>query len=94
MAPIFSRDATTSEADKRAMLDAMSGISLLAVVQDNISTFGAFKFYSKEEIEKNMTLSYFGADGKEQRLLPMETIDPDLEVVLGLFKPALGADQG
>ncbi len=91
---ILSRDATTSESDKKAMLDALSGVSLLAVVQADISAFGAFKFYSKEEIEENMTLSYSGSDGKKQRLSPVQTIDPDLEVVLGVFKPILGAAMG
>lgn len=91
---ILSRDATTSESDKKALLGAMSGVSLLAVVQADISAFGAFKFYSKEEIENNMTLSYSGADSKKQRLSPVQTIDPDLEVVLGMFKPILGAAMG
>lgn len=91
---IFSRDASTSASDKRAMLDAMSGVSLLAVVQADISAFGAFKYYSKEEIEQSMTLSYTGADGQKQSLSPVQTIDPDLEVVLGVFKPILGAAMG
>jgi hypothetical protein len=72
----------------------MSGISLLAVVQADISSVGAFKFYSKEEIEENMTLSYSGADGKRQKLTPVQSIDPDLEIVLGVFKPVLGAAMG
>lgn len=91
---LFSRDTTTSKAVKKAMLEAMSGVSLLAVVQADITVFGAFKFYSKEEIEENMILSFSGADGKKQRLSPMQTIDPDLEVVLGVFKPILGAAMG
>ena len=91
---IFSRDTTTSESDKKAMLDAMSGISLLAVVQGDITTFGAFKYYSKEEIEKNMLISFSDADGKKQRLSPMQKIDPDLEVILGSIKPILGAAMG
>lgn len=91
---ILSRDMTTSESDKKAMLDAMSGVSLLAVVQADITSFGAFKFYSKEEIEKNMLISFSDASGKRQRLSSMQTIDPDLEVVLGVFKPILGSAMG
>lgn len=91
---LFSRDATTSASEKKAMLDAMSRVSLLAVVQADISAVGAFKFYSKEEIEQSMTLSYTGADGQKQRLSPLQTIAPDLEVVLGVFKPILGAAMG
>lgn len=91
---ILSRDTSTSDTDRKAMLDTMSGVSLLAVVQADISVFGAFRFYSKEEIEKNMTLSFTDADGKKHSLSPMQTINPDLEVVLGVFKPILGAAMG
>ncbi len=91
---ILSRDMTTSETDKKAMLDAMSGISLLAVVQADITRLGAFKFYSKEEIEKKMLVTFVAAGGKRQRLSLMQTINPDLEVVLGTFKPILGAAMG
>ena len=91
---ILSRDTTTSESNKKALLDAMSGISLIAIVQADISAFGTFNFYSKEEIEQSMKLSFTDADGKKQRLLPVQTITPDLEVVLGVFKPILGAAMG
>lgn len=91
---LFSRDASISEADKKAVLQALSGISLLAIVQADITELGAFKFYSKEAIEKNMVLSFSNADGKKQRLSPAQKIDPNLEVVLGTFKPILGAAMG
>jgi len=91
---MLSRDATTSEADKKAMLDAMSGISLLAIVQGDITTFGAFNFYSKEEIKEKMSISFTDASNKRQRMSPMQTLDPDLEVILGVFKPILGAAMG
>jgi len=91
---IFSRDTTTSESDKNAMLNTLSGVSLLAIVQADISTFGAFNFYSKKEIEENMILSYSGSGGEKQRLSLVQSIDPNLEVVLGMFKPILGAAMG
>jgi len=91
---IFSRDATTDEASKKAMLDALSGITLLAVVQADITPLGAFKFYSKEEIEAKMLVSFTDASGKRQRLSLMQTVSPDLEIVLGVFKPILGAAMG
>ena len=91
---IMARDTNTSDSDKKAMLDAMEGVSLLAIVQADISSFGAFKFYSKEEIEENMVLSYSDADEKKQRLTVMQTINPDLEIVLGVFKPIMGSALG
>jgi hypothetical protein len=91
---ILARDTTTSETDKKAMLDTMSGVSLLAVVQADITSLGAFKFYSKEEIEKKMTISYTDVSGSTQKLSTLQTITPDLEIVLGVFKPLLGAAMG
>lgn len=91
---IFAKDATTSEAAEKSVLDAMSGVSLMAVVQADISTLGAFDFYAKEEIEERMKLSYVDSDGKKHSLSPVDRIDPDLEVVLGTFKPILTAAMG
>ncbi|MBM3409399.1 MAG: hypothetical protein FJ184_13590 [Gammaproteobacteria bacterium] len=91
---LFSRDATTSAFDKKAMLDALSGVSLLAVVQADMTAVGGFEFYSKEEIEQSMTISYSDADGQQRRLSLLQTIDPDLAVILGVFKPVLGAAMG
>lgn len=91
---ILSRDTTTHETNKKAMLDTMSGVSLLAIAQADISSLGAFSFYSKEEIEKKILIYYTDAGGKKQRLLPMQTINPNLEIVLGAFKPILVAAMG
>lgn len=91
---VLERDKNTSEADKKAILDAMSGTSLLAIVQADITPLGAFKYYSKEEIEKKMQISFSDATGKSHKLKPLQSIDPNLEVVLGLFKPILSSAMG
>lgn len=91
---IQARDATTSEADKKAMLDALSGVSLLAAVQADVSPFGAFDFYPMEEVEQKMVITYTDSSGKSQKLSPMHSIPPNLEIVLGIFKPILGAAMG
>jgi hypothetical protein len=90
----LSRDMNTSAPDKKSLLDAISGVSLLGVVQADVSQFGAFSYYSKEEIEEKMSLSYLDADGKRLKLLPLHSIDPDLDIILRLFKPMLGAAMG
>lgn len=85
------RDTTLQKYDKDKVLDMVSGISLLAVVEVDISASGGFTFYSKEEIDKNMTLFYIDADGSKQKLSPMQSIDPDLQYILDAFKPILGS---
>lgn len=91
---IFAKDTTTSEAAEKSVLDAMSGVSLIAVVEADVSALGAFDYYAKEEIEEGMKLSYFDSDGQKHSLSPVEKIDPDLEVVLGTLKPVLTAAMG
>jgi len=91
---ILARDQTMAPADKQGMLNAMSGVSLLAVVQADTTQFGAFQFYPKDEVEKKMTISFTDAEGKTHEIAPLQEIKPDLEVVLGVFKPILGAAMG
>lgn len=91
---LFARDTNTAEDEKRGMLDALSGVSLLAIVQADVSMLGAFNFYSKEEIEKKMVLSYEDARGSVEELSVLQKINPDLEIVIGIFKPILGAAMG
>lgn len=91
---VFARDETTSEADKKALIDSMKGISLIAVVQADISKFGAFRFYSKKEIESKFDLTFTNEKGKRKKLKKITEIDPDLEIVLGAIKPILGAAMG
>lgn len=91
---IFARDPSTSEADKKAMMDTLSEVTLMAVVQADISNFGAFSFYSMDEIRNTMKVSFVNADGSRKSLKTMTDLSPDLEVLLGVFKPILGAAMG
>jgi len=91
---ILARDTTTSGPDKQAMINAMSGVSLMAVVQADISTLGGFDFYTKGDVEKNMKISFSGTGGNTVTLKPINDISPDLNVVLAIFKPILAAAMG
>lgn len=91
---LFSRDTTTSETDKKNMLATLRDVSMVAIVQADISAMGAFRYYSKEEIEESMTIVFVGGAGKRLRIAPIQEIDPDLEVLIGVFKPILGAAMG
>jgi hypothetical protein len=91
---ILARDPTTSQADKAAMLDALSQVSLLAVVQADISHFGAFDFYSKAEIEQDLGISYTDAAGGVRAVTLLKRVAPDLQVILSTFTPLLGAAMG
>jgi len=90
----FANDKTTSESDKEKIIKVLKPYSLLAVCQADVSDFGAFRFYSKEEVQKSLDITLGDADGKLQRLIPLEEVDPDLDVLLGMFKPVLSAALG
>jgi hypothetical protein len=91
---ILENDPTLGEENRKSMLDTMAGISLLAIVQADISQVGAFNFYTKEEIKNDMVVSFTDKGNKKQKLQPLESFSPDLGVVLGIFKPILSAAMG
>jgi len=90
----LAKDTKGSETGKAAMLNALSGVSIVAVVQADISSLGAFDYYSRDEIQKHMVVSFTDADGKQVRLRLQDPIGADLQVVLGIMKPILGAAMG
>lgn len=91
---ILARDMSASETNKQAVLDAMAGISVLAVVQADLSSLGAFNFYTREEVEERMALSFTDSEGTTQKLQILQKPNPDLEIFLGLMRPVLGAAMG
>jgi hypothetical protein len=91
---VFSQDETMTQADLNGMMEAVKGTSLLAVVQADISYFGAFNYYSKDEIEGGMTVSFTDETGKFREMKPLTDLSADLELMLSVFTPILGAAMG
>ncbi|MFL1406851.1 hypothetical protein ACJO2E_16055 [Marinobacter sp. M1N3S26] len=91
---ILSRDTFSSEADKQATIDAVSGVSILGVVQADITQMGAFKFYPMQEIEDTMRVTFTPEGSDPIVLKPMKELDPDLEMMLGAFRPILAGAIG
>ena len=91
---VLSKDVSLAEMQKTAMIEVLANVSLVAVVQADISAMGSFKYYSKDEIGKNMVLSFVDSKGKKEKLSPLQKINPDLELVLGQFKPILESAMG
>ena len=91
---ILGRDPAISETDRKAIYDALSWVSLLAIVQSDVSRLGSFNYYSKDEVEENLVIHFTGPEGKKQQLSPKRKLDADLEMILGIFKPILGAAMG
>ncbi len=90
----FANDHSTSDADKKQILNTMRPYSILAICQADISNFGAFNFYSKYEIENRLVLKVETPSGRVREIAPLKDIDPDLQIMLNAFKPILSAAMG
>jgi len=90
----FASDTTSSQHDVQAMLNTLQPYFIIAVVQADISAFGAFTFYPKDAVEQNMTATYIDENGRNIQLESVQTLDPDLEMLIATFKPVLGAAMG
>ena len=90
----LAQDPTSSEADKQAVRDALSGVSILGIVQADMSSLGAMIFYEKDYIEENLVLNFTGPGGKTRGLRLEKTVNPDLVIVLGTLTPMLAAAMG
>ena len=91
---LFSRDTDLTAAEKKSMLKTLKEVSLLAVVQADIDSSGQFAFYSKEDVQKSLSIAFKDGSGKRSRVNPLVKVNPDLQVVLGVFKPILGSAMG
>lgn len=90
----LDQDPTTQPADKKEMLDALKGTSIIAIVQADITNFGTFKFYDEETVSKTRKLSYIDAEGKIHQLVTLDKIKPELQLVMGVMKPILSNAMG
>lgn len=91
---VMERDPSISKKDKEEMLQAVEGVSILAIVQSDISSLGAFDFYDREQVERGMVVSQTRPDGTSEKVPFQEKLNPDLEVVMAAFRPILATAMG
>ncbi|MFW6153840.1 MAG: hypothetical protein ACOC95_01330 [Planctomycetota bacterium] len=91
---IFARDKSIPERDRKEMLRILSDVSLVVIAQADISKMGAFRFYNSDEIAQRMKITYVDGEKKRRALAPMQNIGGDLQMLLNMVKPILGAAMG
>lgn len=91
---VLARDTSVKDSERKEMIRTLTGTSLLAVVQADISPMGAFRFYGEDEVEGGLQIRYVDGAGKESKISPLQEVDEDLELILGVFKPILSAAMG
>jgi len=90
----FAKDQNLSEAGKKGMIAALKPYTLLAVLQADISDFGAFAFYNKGEVEKGLKIRVKPAEGEPREITLSRSASRDVNMLLSVMKPILTAAMG
>lgn len=91
---VMDKNAALPAANKAKLLETMKGVTMLALVQGDVTPLGRFDFYQRDEIEKKLEISVIATDGKRRDLKPMKEISGELQGVLAVFKPVMAAAMG
>jgi hypothetical protein len=75
------------------LMKVLRPYTMLAVVQADISPLGAFSFYGKETVAKNMVIEITDSKGK-RKLSPLKNLSSDLSILQQQLKPILAAAMG
>lgn len=76
------------------VMGVLKNYSVLAVVQANVSPFGSFQFFEKEQIMKGMNVEFVRPDGSVEAISHTEPSDPDLRIMLDQMRPILAQAMG
>ncbi len=93
-ASVFTRDKNMPENVKNEMLAVLKEYTVLAIVQADVSNLGAFNFYSKKEVLKNLEVSYEQPKSLPLKIIPTENISGDMEIIVSTITPILKAAMG
>ena len=81
-------------AARKSLQEAFSGVSLVAIVQTDISKLGVFSFYSKDQVQQNLEITFTDESGNTSKLTLVKKIKPEVEAILGYMKPMLTSAMG
>lgn len=88
------QDETLTPEEREDILTTLKDYTLLAVVQGDLSALGTVKFYPRDEVEKNMKITY-KKDGSESTPIFLErNVSPELNVLINVFKPIMAGMMG
>jgi len=76
------------------VLDVLRPYSVVAVVQANISQFGAFSFFDEDAISGGMLIEFIDENGNHSTLSHKTKVAPDVVILLNQMVPILSAAMG
>ena len=90
----FAKSSETPASLNKDVAEAFSGVSVIAIAEADISSLASFDFYSREDVEKNLVVTYVDSQGTQHVLQAENKINRKLEVLLGIMKPILASAVG
>jgi hypothetical protein len=91
---VFANDPNVNVDGANRVLKIFENYSIVAVVQADMTPMGIFDFYSKEEVEKNLRIVHVNEKNLSQQISIEDNVEPELKMILGMFKPILAASMG
>jgi len=76
------------------MLGVLQNHSVLGVVQADISPFGAFRFFDRNQVMGGLIVQAIDAAGNVQTISHTEPADPDMRILLDQMRPVLAQAMG
>ena len=92
-ASVLSRDPNLSEAMLESTLEVLDDYMILAIVQADISIFGAFNYYPKDVIDGYLKAGYQVGE-KIEYISPIDDPSVEMEAILASMAPLLRAAMG
>lgn len=90
----FSSDPNITAAQVKELVDLLKPYSMLAVVQADVSSLGAFNFYDREKMLSALSITYTNEKKSASKLKVLTDIPPDVDLLLQQMRPILTAAMG
>lgn len=90
----LNNDGTVSGEMREQLMAVLRDYTMFAIVQADVSAFGAFDFYDQEQVEKYLDLRYRPASGVSSTVQFMDKLPADLTLLQSQLRPILAAAMG
>ena len=88
------QESMVPEEQVNQVMGVLKNHSVLAVVQANVSPFGSFQFFDKEQIMEGLKVEIVRANGDVETISHTDPSDPDLRIMLDQMRPILAQAMG
>ena len=91
---VLTQDPMVPAEQSGLMLEVIQPYFVVAVVQADISPFGAFNFLDESKIRRGMSVEYSDENGSGKKLEMLESTSNDFELLLQQIGPVLSSAMG